>query len=51
MGPDIAPERQPPGASSLFFIAWIFVGSFIGVNLFVGVVVDNFNRIKAERDG
>ena len=28
-----------------------FVGSFLGVNLFVGVVVDNFNRIKAERDG
>jgi hypothetical protein len=25
---------------------WMFVGSFFAMNLFVGVIVDNFNRIK-----
>ena len=29
----------------------MFVGSFFAMNLFVGVIVDNFNRIKGETDG
>ena len=29
----------------------MFVGSFFALNLFVGVIIDNFNRIKAENDG
>eukprot|EP00966_Prymnesium_polylepis_P081939 1897836-Prymnesium_polylepis.1 len=29
----------------------MFIGSFFALNLFVGVVVDNFNRIRAEQDG
>ena len=28
----------------------MFVGSFFAINLFVGVVVDNFNRIKQENE-
>ena len=29
----------------------VTVGGFFALNLFVGVVVDSLNRIKAEKDG
>eukprot|EP00966_Prymnesium_polylepis_P063177 1466523-Prymnesium_polylepis.2 len=51
VGPGHAPVRNDTSGLSLFFIAWMFVGSFFALNLFVGVVVDNFNRIKSEKDG
>ena len=35
----------------LFFIAFMMVGSFFVVNLFVGVVIDNFNQLKAAKEG
>ena len=46
-----APERHDAAIISLFFVFWMFVGSFFALNLFVGVIIDNFNRIKAENDG
>ena len=30
----------------LFFVAFIVVGSFFVLNLFVGVIIDNFNTLK-----
>ncbi|KAG2529910.1 hypothetical protein BBO99_00000965 [Phytophthora kernoviae] len=36
---------------ALFFVAFIMVGSFFVVNLFVGVIIDNFNRMKAALGG
>lgn len=30
-----------------FFVAFMVVGSFFVMNLFVGVIIDNFNRMKA----
>ena len=41
-----APVRNDYSPASLFSILWMFVGSFFAMNLFVGVIVDNFNRIK-----
>ncbi|XP_063675163.1 sodium channel protein type 9 subunit alpha-like isoform X8 [Bolinopsis microptera] len=32
----------------LFFLVFIFVGSFFTLNLLVGVIIDNFNRLKKE---
>ena len=29
-----------------FFVAFIIVGSFFVLNLFVGVIIDNFNTLK-----
>lgn len=29
-----------------FFIAFIVVGSFFVLNLFIGVIIDNFNTLK-----
>jgi len=56
-GVDIAPEtdvRNAPRdqmATAAFFIAWILVGAFFIINLFVGVVIDNFNELKEAQDG
>lgn len=51
VGPGIAPVRNDFSPSALFFIAWMFFGSFFAVNLFVGTICDNFSRIKKEGDG
>ena len=51
VGPGVAPVRNDFSPSALFFIAWMFFGSFFAVNLFVGTICDNFSRIKKEGDG
>ena len=48
--PGQAPVRNDSSAAAIFAVFWMFVGSFFAINLFVGVVVDNFNRIKAENE-
>ena len=48
--PGMAPVRSDFSAAAFFAIFWMFVGSFFAINLFVGVVVDNFNRIKKENE-
>ena len=50
-GQGTAPERNDFSAASVFFLAWMIVGCFISLNLFVGAIVDNFTRIKQESDG
>lgn len=37
--------------SKLIFMAWIIVGNFLILNLFVGVIIDNFNMIKEQNSG
>lgn len=32
-------------------MAWIIVGNFLILNLFVGVIIDNFNMIKEQNSG
>uniref|UniRef100_K3WQ22 Ion transport domain-containing protein n=1 Tax=Globisporangium ultimum (strain ATCC 200006 / CBS 805.95 / DAOM BR144) TaxID=431595 RepID=K3WQ22_GLOUD len=36
---------------TLFFIAFILVGTFFVMQLFVGVVIENFNKMKEKLDG
>ncbi len=36
---------------ALFFYAFVIIGGFFAVNLFVGVVVDQFGRMKEEFEG
>ena len=36
---------------ALFFYAFVIVGSFFAINLFVGVVIDKFSRLRGEFDG
>ena len=49
--PGQAPARNDFSPNALFFIAWLLVGTFTTLNLFVGSVVDNFTRIKGELEG
>ena len=46
-----APIRNDFSWDALYAVVWMFVGSLFAMNLFVGVIVDNFNRIKKETEG
>ena len=47
----LAPKRNNSEGNSLFFCLFISVMTFFVMELFVTVIIDNFNEIKAERDG
>ena len=36
---------------AIYFYAFVFIGSFFAINLFVGVIIDKFSRLRAEYDG
>ena len=46
VGLDMEPKRNNQIAFGLFYVIFMIVGSFFILNLFVGVVVSNFNREK-----
>ena len=48
VGPGIAPVRNDTSMVALYFILWILIGGLVAMNLFVGVIVENFNRISKE---
>lgn len=48
-GVDMQPKANSQAAMALYFIAFMIIGSQFIINLFVGVVIDNFNKIK-EKD-
>ena len=47
-GIDLQPRFEASFISYIFFLVFIFVGSFFTLNLLVGVIIDNFNRLKKE---
>ena len=49
--PGHAPARNDFAPMALFPIAWMFFGFVFAINLFVGVVIDNFSRMQKEEDG
>ena len=51
VAPDVAPRRDFSLFQSLYFVAWIVLGGFFLVNLFVGVIVDTFAAIQKEHEG
>ena len=44
----LAPIRNDFSPAAFFAIAWMFIGAFFALNLFVGMIVDNFTRLKKE---
>lgn len=42
------PESQHRFIPYLYFVVFIIVGSFFTLNLFIGVIIDNFNRLKKQ---
>ena len=47
-GIDKQPEREHNFAAYLYFVIFITLGSFFILNLFIGVIIDNFNRLKQQ---
>ena len=47
-GIDMAPIRDNNLVWGYFFILFMIIGAFFIMNLFVGVIIDNFNRLREE---
>ena len=50
-GLHMQPHRDASPGWVLFYIMFVFVGAMFVMNLFVGVIIDNFNRMKDELGG
>ena len=49
--PGMPRERNDSSPAAILFVTWIFIGYFFAMQLFVGVVVDQFNAIRRAKDG
>ena len=45
-GIDLQPQREANLYAYLYFVVFIVCGSFFTLNLFIGVIIDNFNMLK-----
>tara|TARA_B110000285_G_C14849021_1_gene479041 strand:+ start:543 stop:767 length:225 start_codon:yes stop_codon:yes gene_type:complete len=49
-GIDMQPKKNTSVGMVIYFIGFMVVGSLFIINLFVGVVIDNFNKIKEQNE-
>lgn len=45
-GVDLQPSREANLWAYIYFVIFIVCGSFFTLNLFIGVIIDNFNMLK-----
>ena len=45
---DQQPSYENSFAIHIFFVAFIMIGSFVLLNLFIGVIIDNFRTLRNE---
>ena len=45
-GEGMQPEREANIYAYIYFVVFIVCGSFFTLNLFIGVIIDNFNMLK-----
>ena len=45
-GIDLQPEFEANIYAYIYFVIFIVCGSFFTLNLFIGVIIDNFNALK-----
>jgi hypothetical protein len=50
-GVDLQPQREANLYAYLYFVVFIVCGSFFTLNLFIGVIIDNFNMLKKKYEG
>ena len=50
VGVDMQPKRDNNIYMIFFFVFFMIVGSQFILNLFVGVIMDNFNKIKEKEE-
>ncbi len=51
VGVGLQPKREAQAGWAFYFIGFIIVGHMFILNLFVGVVIDNFNHMKEQLGG
>ena len=49
-GVNLQPKENENWLWVFYFIGFMVVGSMFVINLFVGVVIDNFNKIKQQEE-
>lgn len=49
-GPNLQPKQNSNIGTIFYFIVFMIIGSQFITNLFVGVVIDNFNTIKEKEE-
>ncbi|KAF9424944.1 hypothetical protein HW555_000245, partial [Spodoptera exigua] len=50
-GVDLQPAREANIYAYIYFVIFIVCGSFFTLNLFIGVIIDNFNMLKKKYEG
>ncbi|XP_070490836.1 sodium channel protein 60E-like isoform X2 [Chironomus tepperi] len=50
-GVDLQPSREASLYAYIYFVIFIICGSFFTLNLFIGVIIDNFNMLKKKYEG
>uniref|UniRef100_A0A0G4H9N8 Calcium-channel protein CCH1 n=1 Tax=Chromera velia CCMP2878 TaxID=1169474 RepID=A0A0G4H9N8_9ALVE len=50
-GIGLQPKENVQPWMSLYFLAFMVVGNFFAINLFVGVIIDNFTQMRKEMSG
>ncbi|XP_033633746.1 sodium channel protein 1 brain-like isoform X2 [Asterias rubens] len=50
-GPDMQPSYEASPIAYIFFVVFIIFGAFFTLNLFIGVIIDNFNELKRKYEG
>nr|XP_006818874.1 PREDICTED: sodium channel protein 60E-like [Saccoglossus kowalevskii] len=50
-GFDLQPHREDNLGAYMFYFIFIVCGSFFTLNLFIGVIIDNFNVLKKKYEG
>ncbi|XP_064620216.1 sodium channel protein 1 brain-like isoform X2 [Lineus longissimus] len=48
---DVQPQREANFPAYIYFFIFIVFGSFFTLNLFIGVIIDNFNMLKKKYEG
>ncbi|CAG5115374.1 unnamed protein product, partial [Candidula unifasciata] len=48
---DMQPKYEASIYSYMYFVVFIIFGSFFSMNLFIGVIIDNFNVLKKKYEG
>lgn len=43
---DLQPDDESNFSGYMYFVIFIIIGAFFVLNLFVGVIIDNFNTLK-----
>ncbi|XP_037079041.1 sodium channel protein 60E-like [Pollicipes pollicipes] len=50
-GVELQPAREANIYAYIYFVVFIVCGSFFTLNLFIGVIIDNFNMLKKKYEG